>query len=124
MPDTTPNLSTPDTQTPSNQMPIASTHPPSAAVITQTQSGHPEVPGFNALLAASDVPEDDLFDETLMAQTPIIHSPSQPIIPAATQDSPSIARPTPTNLIEHMDNRKRNYLKDANGGEALAKKQK
>ena len=109
MPNTTPNLSTPDAQIPSNQTPIASTHPPSAAVIAQTQSDHPEAPGFNVFLAASDLPEDDLFDETLMAQTPIIHSPSQPIIPAATQHSPSIACPTPTNLIEHMDNRKQNY---------------
>ena len=124
MPNTTPNLSTPGTQTPTNQTPTASTHPPSAVVVTQTQSDHPEAPGFDALLAASHAPEDDLFDETLMAQMPIIHSPTQPIIPAATQDSPSIARPTPTNLIQHMDNRKRNYQKGANGGESLAKKRK
>ena len=50
-------------------------------------------------------------------------TPSQPIIPAATQLSPSIPRPTPTNLIEHIDNRKQNYQKDSNG-EALAKKRK
>ena len=123
MPDTTPNLSTPDAQSPSNQTPIDSTYPPSAAVITQTQSDHPEAPSFNSLLAASDQPEDDLFDETLMAQMPIIHSPSQPIMPAATQHSPLIACPIPTNLIEHMDNRKQNYQKDANC-QALAKKQK
>ena len=59
----------------------------------------------------------------LMAQMPIIHSPSQPIMPAATQHSPLIACPIPTNLIEHMDNRKQNYQKDANC-QALAKKQK
>ena len=88
----TPNLSTPDAQTPTNQETSVSIHPPpSAAVITQTQSDHPEAPGFDALLAASsDAPEDDLFDETLMSQTPVIQSSSsQPIIPAATQLSPS-----------------------------------
>ena len=123
MSDTTPNLSTPDAQTPSNQTPNASTHPPSAVAVTQTQSEYDNSMGADVLLAASQMMHDEVFDETLLAQTPIIQSPTQPIIAAVTQPSPEGVRATPINLFNRIADRKRSYQKESNG-EGLQKKTK
>ena len=55
MSDTTPNLSTPHAQTPSAPMPNASTHPPSAVVVTQMQSHNDNTNDIDVLLAASQM---------------------------------------------------------------------
>ena len=65
--------------------------PPNAVAVTQSQSEVEDVPGINVLLSAIDEVHDDVFDETLLAQKPIIESPSQPILAAATQSSPSLS---------------------------------
>ena len=88
MPDTTPNLSTPDAQTPSNQMPNTSIHPSSAVAVTQLQSEYDNSMGAKVLLAPSQRMHEEIYDETLLVQTPNIQSPTQPIIAATTQASP------------------------------------
>ena len=71
MPDTIPNLTTPDAQTPINVTPIASTHPPSALAVTQPKSEAENTPCINVLLAAIEEAHNDLFDDVLVSQTPI-----------------------------------------------------
>ena len=78
MSDTTPNLSTRNARTPSNQRPNASTHPPSAVAVTQTQSEHDNSIGIDILLAASEMTHDEVYDETLLAQTPLLNHQLNP----------------------------------------------
>ena len=99
MPDTTPNLSTPDAQTPSFQTPNASTHPSSAVAVTQTQSEYDYSMGAEVLLAASQRMHEEVYDETLLVQTPNIQSPTQPIIAATTQPSSKVVCLTAINLF-------------------------
>ena len=118
MSDTTPNLSAPNALPPSNQM-----HTPSAVALTQIQSDHETSIGIDLLLAASEMAHDEVYDETLLTQTPIVESPFQPIIAAVTQSSPELARLAPTNLFGAIDDSKHSYMKDSNG-QAFQKKQK
>ena len=47
----------------------------------------------------SDTTPNKVYDETLLAQTPIVESPTQPIIAAATQSSPELISLPPTDLF-------------------------
>ena len=115
MSDTTPNLSTSNAQTPSDQMPNTSTQPSSAVAVTQMQSDYDNSMSADVLLAASQMMHDEVYDETLLAQTPNIESPTQPIIAAATKPSPKGVSPTPINLFNRIADRKWSYQKESNG---------
>ena len=104
-------------------MPNASTHPPSAVAVTQTQSEHDNSIGIDVLLTASKMTHDKVYDETLLAQTPIVESPTQPIIAAATQSSPELICLPPTDVFGAIADCKCSYMKDSDG-EAFQKKQK
>ena len=115
MADTTPNFFTPDAQTPSDQTPNTSTHPSSVVAVTQTQLEYDNSMGADVLLAASQKMHDEVYNETLLAQTPNIQSPTQPIIAAATQPSPEGVRLTLINLFNCIADRKWSYQKESNG---------
>ena len=85
--------------------------------MSQTQTETPSESRFKALLAATQDSLSDLHDDALISQTPMISSPTQLIIPAATQVSPD------TNLFGHLEVHKQNYCHDANK-QRLAKRQK
>ena len=110
MSNTTPYLFTPDQQSPSFAPHNASTHPPSAAVVSQIQDNTPSLTGFEALLSVTQQAYDDIFDETLAFQTPVIPLPTQPIVPAATQHSPIYSHMTGTNLFGCCDDQKHNFF--------------
>ena len=103
MSNATPNLFTPEPQHTSVQAHNASTYPASAAVITQTQSDSPPAPGNEALLSASEIAHLDVHNDTLAVQTPVINSPSQPLIQAPTQLSPTLECLTATCLLHQLD---------------------
>jgi len=123
MSNATPNLFTPDQQTPSTTPHNTASVPPTAAVVSQTQADIPSTPGFDALVSVSQQAYDDIFDETLASQTPVIPSPTQPIIPAATQTSPERTRFTGTALFGRLQDRKRTFCRDTSK-KRFAKKQK
>ena len=123
MSNTRPNLFMPDQQTPSSAPHNASTHPPSALVVSQTQVDTMPLSGFEALLSVTQQAYEDIFDETLASQTPTIPLPTQPIIPVATQHSPIHTPMTRTNLFSHHDNQKRSFVCDSSKKQ-FAKKQK
>ena len=95
--------------------------PPSAVAVMQLQSDANDVPDINVLLAAIDEVRDDVFDDVLASQTPIMQSPTQPIIAATTQFSPSLQRLKPMNLFCRSNERKNKYHQQRNG-QVLAKK--
>ena len=91
--------------------------------MTQTQSEHDNSIDIDVLLAAGEMIHDEVYDETLLAQTPIVESPTQPIIAAATQSSPELICLPPKDLFGAITDCKRSYMKDTNG-EAVQKKQR
>ena len=124
MSNATPNHLPPDNQNPFSTLHNASTQPNSAVVVSQTQTETPPESRFEALLAATQDSLSDLHDDdALLSQTPMILSPTQPIIPAATQSSPDTIQINGTNLFGRLEVQKWNYCHDANK-RRLAKKQK
>ena len=120
MSNATPNHSPPDNQNPFFTQHNASTQPNSATVVSQTQTEIPPESIFEALLAATQHSLSDLHDDALLSQTPMISSPTQPIIPAATQASPDTIQINGTNLFGCLEVRKRNYRHDANKQRPMA----
>ena len=114
MSNATPNPLTPDNQNPFSTPHNISTHPSSAVVVSKTQTETLPESRFEALLAATQDSLSDLNDNALISQMPIILSPTQPIIPAATQASPDTIRMTATNLFGCLDEHKCNYCHGAN----------
>ena len=123
MSNSTPNLLPQDNQNPFSTPHNASTHPNSAAVVSQTQTETLPESRFEALLAATQDSLSDLHDDALLSQMPIISSPTQPIILATTQASPDTIHINGTNLFGHLDVIKCNYCHDSNK-QRLAKRQK
>ena len=68
------------------------------------------VPGFHALLSVTQQAYEDIFDDALASQTPVIPSPTQPIVPVVTQHSPIHTCMTGTDLFGHQGDHKCSFV--------------
>ena len=98
--------------TPNGQYPSTETNP-----ITKSPSGSitagASANGTNGLDLLSSVCEDDvystalqIYDDGLTSQAPVARSPTQAIVPAVTQSSPSQNRRTVVTLFQEQSSRK------------------